>query len=138
MQKIFLILLLIMISTTLFGCNSKKTDENLWENATYTENTELGEGEKTILLDVVTPEKSITFTVNTDKENLEDALVEHNLIAGEKGAYGLYIKIVNGITADYNVNQCYWSLSKNSEYMQTGAGATKILDGDKYELTYTK
>ena len=29
-----------------------------------------------------------------------DALIEHNLIEGEKGAYGLYVKKVNGITAE--------------------------------------
>lgn len=127
-----------MLCVVMAACSSQKTEENLWENAAYTEDTVLGEGEKSVMVEVAAQDKSVTFTINTDKENLEEALTEHNIVSGEKGAYGLYIKVVNGITADYNVNQSYWSLSKNGEYMQTGAGDTKISDGDKYELTYTK
>ena len=127
-----------MLCVVMAACSSQKTEENLWENAVYTEDTVLGEGEKAVMVEVVAQDKSVIFTINTDKENLEEALTEHNIVSGEKGAYGLYIKVVNGITADYNVNQSYWSLSKNGEYMQTGAGDTKISDSDKYELTYTK
>ena len=127
-----------MLCVVMAACSNQKKEENLWENAVYTENTVLGEGEKSVVVEVAAQDKSVTFTINTDKENLEEALTEHNIVSGEKGAYGLYIKVVNGITADYNVNQSYWSLSKNGEYMQTGAGDTKISDGDKYELTYTK
>jgi len=127
-----------MLCVVMAACSNQKKEENLWENAVYTEDTVLGEGEKSVMVEVAAQDKSVTFTINTDKENLEEALTEHNIVSGEKGAYGLYIKVVNGITADYNVNQSYWSLSKNGEYMQTGAGDTKISDGDKYELTYTK
>ena len=69
---------------------------------------------------------------------LGDALIEHNLISGENGPYGLYVKVVNGITADYDINQSYWSLSKDGEYLQTGVDVTEISDGEHYELTYTK
>lgn len=127
-----------MLCVVMAACSNQKAEENLWESAVYTEDTVLGEGEKSFTLEVIAQERSVTFTINTDKENLEDALTEHNLVSGEKGAYGLYIKKVNGIVADYNVNQSYWSLSKDGEYMQTGAGDTKISDGDKYELTYTR
>ena len=127
-----------MLCVVMAACSNQKAEENLWESAAYTEDTVLGEGEKSFTLEVIAQERSVTFTINTDKENLEDALTEHNLVSGEKGAYGLYIKKVNGIVADYNVNQSYWSLSKDGEYMQTGTGDTKISDGDKYELTYTR
>lgn len=129
---------LAMLCVVMTACSNQKAEENLWENAIYTEDKAFGEGEKSVMIEVIAQERSVAFTINTDKENLEDALTEHNLVSGEKGAYGLYIKEVNGIVADYNVNQSYWSLSKNGEYMQTGAGDTKIADGDKYELTYTK
>ena len=46
-------------------------------------------------------------TINTDKEILRDALEEHNLISGEQGAYGLYVKVVNGIKADYDEDGGY-------------------------------
>ena len=49
--------------------------------------------------------------------------------------YGLYIKVVNGITADYDVDQSYWGFSKGGEYMMTGVDGTPFADGEVYELT---
>ncbi len=119
------------------ACN-KTPEKGLWETATYTGDTELGNGATTVKVEVKAEEKSVTFTVNTDKATLGDALLEHSLISGEKGAYGLYVKVVNGITADYDINQSYWSLTKDGGYMQTGVDGTEISDGEHYELTYTK
>lgn len=120
------------------GCNKTDIDSDIWKSAVYTEDTEFGSGEKTIKTEVIVNDKSVTFTVNTDKENLADALTEHDIISGEDGPYGLYIKKVNGIVADYDENASYWSLSKDGEYMQTGVSDTVISDGEHYELTYTK
>ena len=78
------------------------------------------------------------FEIKTDADNLGDALLEAKLVEGEKGAYGLYIKSVNGLRADYELDGAYWSLSKNGEMLMTGASDTPIADGEKYELTYTK
>ena len=83
-------------------------------------------------------EQSVTFTIKTDKEILGDALLEHDLIAGEEGDYGLYVKVVNGMTADYDVDQSYWAFYKDGEYMMTGVDGTEIADGEHYELVYTK
>lgn len=120
------------------ACGSKAYEKGLWENATYTEDTEFGNGAKTVMVEVRAEERSITFKINTDKETLSDALVEHNLISGEKGAYGLYVKVVNGITADYNINQSYWAFTKNGESMMSGVDGAEISDGEHYELVYTK
>ena len=120
------------------ACSDKTSEKGLWEAATYTEDTELGSGAKAVIVEVKAEEKSVTFTINTDKETLGDALLEHNLISGEKGPYGLYVKTVNGITADYDINQRYWSLTKDGGYMQKGVDGTEISDGEHYELTYTK
>ncbi|MBQ7133170.1 MAG: DUF4430 domain-containing protein [Ruminococcus sp.] len=110
----------------------------LWENATYTENISLGEGEKSIEVDVKAGEKAITITINTDAENLEDALLGVELIQGEEGAYGLYIKTVNGILADYDVDKSYWAFYKDGKYLTSSAKDTSILSGDSFELVYTK
>ena len=72
------------------------------------------------------------------KETVGEALEEHGLVSGEEGPYGLYIKKVNGITADYDIDQSYWSFNKNGEYMMTGADKTEIENGAHYELVYTK
>ena len=138
MKKTFSILLLTIMCLTLFSCGKGNASADIWESATYTEDTTLGTGEKAVEVEVIAKEKAVTFKINTNKETLGEALLEHELIAGEKGAYGIYIKDVNGITADYDVDKSYWSLSKNDEYMMTGVDSEKISGGEHYELTYTK
>ncbi len=131
-------LMICILCMFMTACNVSTGEKSLWETATYTEDAELGNGGKVVTVDVVAGDKTVTFTINTDKEALGDALLEHGLISGEKGPYGLYVKVVNGITADYDINQSYWSLTKNSGYMQTGVDSTKISDGEHYEFTYMK
>ena len=130
-----------LVLTMLFcivSCGEKKTVEGLWATALYTENTTLGEGAKTITVEVTAEEKTVVFTVKTDAKTLGEALLAHGLIAGDMGDYGLYIKFVNGIRADYDLDQRYWNFTKNGEYMMTGADMTDIADGECYEFTYAK
>ena len=56
------------------------------------------------------------FEVSTDKETVGEALLDAKLIEGEEGAYGLYVKKVNGIVADYDVDQTYWAFYVDGEY----------------------
>ena len=111
---------------------------DLWANATYLEDTSFGEGAKTVTVKVIVEGKTVTFTIKSDAETLGDALIAHGLIAGEESAYGLYVKVVNGITADYDIDQSYWGFSKGGEEMMTGIDGTKFADGEVYELTYKK
>lgn len=138
MKKTIKFLVFTIICVLITSCAGSSLEQDLWETATYKEDKEFGSGEKTILVAVSVDENLVTFKINTDKETLGDALIEHELISGENGPYGLYVKVVNGITADYDVNQSYWSLSKDGEYMQTGVDVTEISDGEHYELIYTK
>ena len=133
--SVFLALVTVLC---LFSCAEKIDAEGLWENATYRSDKEFGTGSKTVQVEVRVEEQSVTFTIKTDKETLGEALIEHSLIEGEPGNFGLYIKKVNGITADFNVDQSYWGFYKNGEYMITGVDGTKIADGEHYELVYSK
>ena len=108
--------------------------EGVWENATYIASTELGEGAKTVKVQVVAGGQSITFTINTDKETVGAALLEHKIIEGENG---MYTK-VNGITADYNSDQSYWSFYLNDAFANEGMDTTKIEKDATYKLEYTK
>ncbi len=119
----------------LYGCQSVPK-EGLWEDAVYRRDTTLGKGDKTVLVEVKAGDESITFTINTDKDTLGDALLEHELIEGEQGAYGLYIKKVNGILADYDVDKSYWGFYQDGEYMMTGVDGTAIEGGEHFELVY--
>ena len=110
----------------------------VWANATYLDDTTLGSGAKTITVEVSAEDKTVVFTVKTDADTVGDALLANNLIAGEEGAYGLYVKVVNGIMADYDVNQCYWAFYIDGDYAMSGVDTTRIDEGATYKLEYTR
>lgn len=116
----------------------KVAREGLWADATYVNDKTFGEGKTTIYVDVVVDGKSVTFTLHTDAETLGAALVAEKLVEGEESQYGLYIKKVNGMTADYDVDGSYWSISKDGKDLMTGADGEKISDGAHYALTRAK
>ena len=101
---------------------------------------ETQKGAKTITVDIVTPDgdstKTTTVTIHTDAEYLRGALDQEKLIEGTESEYGIYIKTVNGITANED-NQEWWCITKGGETLFTGADTTPIADGDHYELTLT-
>lgn len=130
--------LLFAFILTLTACQKGVDVKGLWEKATYTKDTTFGNGATTVMVEVKVEEQSVTFTIKTDKTTLGEALMEHGLIAGDVGQFGLYVKVVNGITADYDIDQSYWAFTKNGEMMMTGVDMTNIADGEHYELVYTK
>ncbi len=138
MKKISYILVTFMLLVSLVSCGQEVSTDDLWQTALYTEDTEIGSGEKTLTVNVTAEEKSVALTLHTDKDTLGDALTEHKLISGEQGAYGLYVKTVNGIYADYNKTKSYWSVNKDDEYMTVGVDSAEIEDGENYEFIYTK
>lgn len=138
MKRTLSFILSLAMVICVIACEKQDLKEDLWANAVYLEDTELGAGEKEMSLEVLAGEKSVVFTVKSDCETVGEALKENEIISGEEGPYGLYIKTVNGILADYDQNQSYWSFTKGGEYMTTGVDATEFSNGDKFELTYTK
>ena len=68
----------------------------------------------------------------------EEALTEKKLVEGEEGPYGMYIKKVTAITADYDVDQSFWSLSQNGTPLSTGASGAEIKGGEHFEFIHTK
>lgn len=141
MKTIAKILTLATVLSLLFALSAcgEKTVEQLWdENAVYTEDTTFGEGSKTVEVEVKAGERKVTFTICSDEQYLGDALIAYGLISGEEGAYGLYIKTVNGILADYDTDQSYWGFYKDGEYAMAGIDLTEFLDGEHYELVYTR
>lgn len=97
--------------------------------------TEIGEGNTEFTLIVTKGDgASKTYFVKTDEETVGAALLNLGLISGEQGAYGLYVKTVDGVTADYDVDGTYWSFYIDGEYALTGVDSTKITSGCKYEL----
>ena len=133
-QKSICAVLVLVCLLGLTACGNNVGKEGLWENATYLEDTTLGEGSTTFKMVVKAGEQSVTFTVNTNKATVGAALLELNLIEGDNG---MYTK-VNGITADYNVDKSYWGFFVNDAYANEGIDTTKIEKDSTYKLEYTK
>ena len=141
MQSLAALMLVILLAFSCAACKAAPATpaaESLWDTATYQADTELGSGAKTVNVEVKAGEKTVTFTLHTANETVGAALLEQNLIAGEDSAYGLYIKTVNGIKADYDTDGAYWAFYENGEYAMSGADTTNITDGVVYGFTYTK
>ena len=139
MKKIKSLTAILFVALFVFACAScgqEATD--LWKDAKYKENTTIGEGNTTFTLEVCAEDKSVILTVSTNKTVLGDALLELGLIEGEAGAYGLYVKKVNGILADFDVDQTYWALYINGEYAMSGVDTTNIVNGATYKFVREK
>lgn len=103
------------------------------DSQTDTEGSVLGEGDTKFDFTVVDQDGEETlFEIHTDKEIVGEALQDVGLIEGEEGEYGLYVKTVNGITADYDKDGVYWAFYVNDEYAAEGVDSTKITEGDTY------
>lgn len=147
MKKLLSLILALMLSTLcLFACSDtdgtdgttgsqEAPEASPWDSATYKANATVGQGEKTFTLEIAAHGKSITLTVNTNEDVLGDALSALNLIEGEDGPYGLYVKKVNGILADYDVDETYWALYIDGEYAMSGVDTTDIVAGTQYKLS---
>ena len=94
-------------------------------------------GDKTITVEVILADgTSKEHTVNTDAEFLRGALEEKNLVEGDESEYGLFVKTVDGVTAN-DANQEWWCFTKGGETLFTGVDTTPIADGEHYEITLT-
>lgn len=137
MKKTISVILSAVLVLCLFSCGEAKKTGG-WETVVYQEDVALGSGALTVVVEVEGPERSVTFTIHTDKDTVGEALLEHGLIAGEQDQYGLYVKAVNGTVADYDTDKSYWAFYIDGEYAVTGVERTTIDEGARYQLVYTK
>ena len=139
-------MLIVAMACTVAGCSNNKnnvSNENSMEIGTNAETekeyTVLGEGKTKIFFTVVDQDGNETnFEIHTDKDMVGDALMEHELIEGEAGDYGLYVKTVNGITADYDKDRTYWSFYVNGQYASSGVDTTPVKEGESYSFKVEK
>jgi metal-dependent hydrolase (beta-lactamase superfamily II) len=119
------VMLIAVMALTIVSC-SKDNEEST------------AAGEITITVEVINKAgESTEHEIKTTKTTLADALLEAGIVEGTTDEYGLYITTVDGELADYSADQSYWAISKDGEYLMTGASSTNIADGEHYELTYT-
>ena len=92
---------------------------------------------KTISITVTVIAKDKTekvFNIETNKKTLGDALFEEGLVTEAEHKSGFY-SYIDGVRADYTLDKCWWSFSKDGKDVMVGANDLKIADGDKFEIT---
>ena len=137
MKRFLALFLSALMLLSLVGCggNAGQTAGNkvIEDGAT------IGEGDKSFVTEVVDAGgNTVKFTVQTNEKTVGEALQKLGVIDGEEGDYGLYIKTVNGITADYNKDGVYWAFYVDGEYAMTGADMTDVVDGTVYTFRVEK
>ena len=73
-----------------------------------------------------------TYEITTEADSVGEALLAEELIAGEDGPYGLYIKEVAGIPLDWDTHGKYWAVYVNGEKALTGVDSITPADGAVY------
>lgn len=124
------------------GCNgNRNTEPSGSSQTTGTEATPkaLGEGKTKFAFTVTDLEgKETAFEIKTDKKTVGEALLQLELIAGDMGDYGLYVKTVNGITLDYDKDGAYWAFYVDGEYAMAGVDLTEIDENATYSFKAEK
>ena len=118
-------------SSTVSETDASVTEEPM----VYESGSIIGEGEKHIYVtatDSVNQELIGTFEFYTDAENIGDALMEYGFISGDDDAYGLYVKVVNGVKAEYETDGTYWAFYVNGDLATTGVSSTPVEDEMSY------
>lgn len=99
------------------------------------------QGAKSITIEVVDNNADSTmYDVHTDAEYLRQAMEEAQGLefSGTESEYGMMVETVNGVTADWNVDQSYWGFYVNGEYCNYGIDAQPVVDGDAFRIVYSK
>ncbi len=141
-KKLSLILCIVLIAamtlctTACSNNNASTTTENQTKQTTSNaEHTVLGEGETEFFFSVTDLDGNETwFTIHTDKKTVGEALQDVNLIAGDKGEYGIYVKTVNGITVDYDKDGKFWAFYVDGKSSLNGVDSTDITEGATYSF----
>lgn len=123
------IMLIAAMAFTVTSCSQKNDKVGTEFSFTF----EIAEGEAEY-----TKTEDGAFLVKTNKKTVGDALYALGLIDGDEDSYGLYIKSVNGIVADYDADSTYWSFYIDGEYAMTGASSTPIEAGKTYTFKIEK
>ena len=99
------------------------------------------QGAKFITIEVVDNNaSSVVYDVHTDAEYLRQAMEEADGLdfSGSESEYGMMVETVNGVTADWNVDQSYWGFYVNGDYCNYGIDSQPVVDGDAFQIVYSK
>ena len=146
LNKLLALLLALVMVLALAACGNQAQDNggagndaDVVTDGTVADGATVGQVKTAFTMEVTQlVGTTVTFTVNTDKETVGEALLELGIVAGDDTEYGLYVKTVNGVTLDYDTDGAYWAFYINGEYAMTGVDATSIEAGASYTLKAEK
>lgn len=136
----FILCMVLIAAIALFttGCN-ENTETPETTTSAQTEVKVLGEGENKFSFTVSDIDgNTAEFEIHTDKKIVGEALLDLGLIKGDEGPYGLYVKEVNGISADFDKDGTYWAFYVDGEYAMAGVDLTEIEEGRAYSFKVEK
>ncbi len=136
--------LIVVMALSMSGCTNNQAEGDVDTTSPSTteqkaEPTILGEGTVQFSFSVTHKDGSVAeFIIKTDKATVGEALSDVNLLTGEAGPYGLYVKTVDGETLDYDTDGMYWAFYENGTYAVKGVDLTEISANVKYEFRAEK
>ncbi len=135
MKKIIIsaIVLILAMSFVFCGCAKKDIETTTPEDVSVN----LGDDgyEKSFVFEVVDKDgNKKQTTIETNGQYVGKVLQELERIKGEQGEFGIYIKEVDGIVADYDVDGTYWAFYIDDVLSMTGADQVEIVDGAVYSF----
>ena len=135
MKKNVLKFMLLAITLAMFlsitGCNGSAGPGEA------TEENSIGEGGTSFSVKVTDNEDVTTlWIVYTDEETVGDALYVAGLVEGEHTDFGLMIRSVDGLVADFDANGAWWGFFINEELAAVGVSDTIIESDEEYALVY--
>ena len=137
----FVLALMLIAAMALLGagCNDNTTTEpsSITESGSETSANQnvLGEGKTSFTLNITFKDgREKTYTINTNKTIVGEALTELGLISGTVGDFGLMIETVDGETVKFEDDGKYWAFYINGEYAMSGVDTTDITAGASYAL----
>ncbi len=137
-RKLFSVIAFLLVLSFCFSGCAVVIEDNAPAKGEQQE-IRLGKGEKQFLLTVTNDKgEEAAYRINTDKSTVGEALLELKIIEGEEGPYGMYIKTVNGLTADFNDGGKYWAFYVNGEYATAGVDKTVVENNFVYSLKVQK
>lgn len=136
LSRFLCIVLIAAIALFTIGCqDNNAASSDAVSSGIAANGSVLGEGATQFTFTVTDGEgNESAFEIHTDKTTVGEALLDLGLISGDDSEYGLYVKTVNGITADYDVDGTYWAFYVDGEYAMSGVDQTEITEGSTYSF----
>ncbi len=162
LRLLLIAVLIAAVALTIASCGNgtetgtQKATEAATETGTGTEaeteiqlepeEVEVGKGAKTVTVNVINKQEKgseiwYKVKINTDAENLADALTENGIAEGSTSEYGLYItKLIvplDGGNYEKEAEEGYWwCLEQNGEMTSEGASFIEISGGEEFDFVY--